>query len=316
LAAATLVMRVASVEPLAEGIAAFELRAAGGGVLPPFTAGAHVDLHLPNRMIRSYSLVNPQEERDRYVIAVKREDAGRGGSRLVHEALRPGVAIEIAGPRNNFPLAEDAPHSLFIAGGIGITPILCMVRRLRALGRSWALIYCARTRRQAAFADSLERFGPQVRFNFDQAPGGRMLDIAATVASAGPDTHLYCCGPLGMLAAFERATAERAPSQVHVEYFSPKAPPAAEGGFEVVLARAGASFRVPRGKTILDTLIEHGVDAPYSCLEGVCGTCETRVLEGVPDHRDLVLSKEERAAGRTMMICCSGSRTGRLVLDL
>lgn len=313
---ATLAVRVAAVEPLAEGIRAFELRADRGGALPPFTAGAHVDLVLPNGMIRSYSLVNSQDERDRYVIAVKREADGRGGSRLVHEILRPGTALEIVGPRNNFPLAEDAAHSLFIAGGIGITPILCMVRRLAALGRSWSLVYCARTRRHAAFADELARYGAAVRFNFDDEPGGSVLDIAATVAAAAPETHLYCCGPVGMLKAFERATAGRPVERVHVEYFSAKAPPASQGGFIVVLARSGKSLRVPRGKTILDTLIAAGVDAPYSCLEGVCGTCETRVVEGEPDHRDLVLNSAERAASRTMMICCSGSRTERLVLDL
>lgn len=311
-----LTVTVAAVEPLAEGIAAFELRPPGGGPLPPFAAGAHVDLRLPNGMIRSYSLVNPQDERDRYVIAVNREASGRGGSKLVHEHLRPGTSIEIAGPRNNFPLAEDAPRSLFIAGGIGITPIVCMIRRLHSLGRPWALVYCARTRAHAAFADALARYGDAVRFNFDQEPGGRMLDVGAVVAAAAPETHLYCCGPLGMLDAFERATAARSPDRVHVEYFSAKAPPAAEGGFTVELARSGASFRVERGKTILDTLIANGIDAPYSCLEGVCGTCETRVIEGTPDHRDLVLSKDERAANRTMMICCSGSRSGKLVLDL
>jgi ferredoxin-NADP reductase len=309
-------MCVESAAPLAEGIVTCDLRPVGGGDLPAFAAGAHIDLYLPSRLVRSYSLVNPQEERHRYVIAVNRDAASRGGSVWVHDTLRTGASLSISAPRNNFPLAEDAPHSLLIAGGIGITPLWCMIQRLRALGRSWEIIYCARTRRHAAFREDLERLGEAARFNFDGEPGGAKLDISAAVAAAAPGTHFYCCGPVPMLEAFERATATLPAVQVHVEYFSAKAPPAADGGYTVVLARSRLSFEVAKGKTIIDTLIEKGFDAPYSCLEGVCGTCETRVIEGTPDHRDLVLSKDERAANRTMMICCSGSRTAKLVLDL
>ncbi|MBC7803797.1 MAG: oxidoreductase [Candidatus Parcubacteria bacterium] len=309
-------VRVERAAALAEGILSCELRPPAGGSLPAFAAGAHVDLYLPKGMVRSYSLVNPQQERHRYVIAVNRDAASRGGSAWLHGTLREGSLLSVGAPRNNFPLAEDAAHSLFIAGGIGITPLWCMIQRLQDLGRSWNLVYCARTPRHAAFLAELERFGPAVRFNFDAEPGGAMLDLAQVVAAAAPETHLYCCGPVPMLEAFERAAAAREPSRVHVEYFSAKAPRALDGGYTVVLARSRLSFNVARGKTIIDTLIEQGFDAPYSCLEGVCGTCETRVLEGTPDHRDLVLSKDERAANRTMMICCSGSRTEKLVLDL
>ncbi len=309
-------VRVEHAAPLAEGILSCDLRPVAGGELPAFTAGAHIDLYLPERRVRSYSLVNPQEERHRYVIAVNRDAASRGGSAWVHDNVRAGGRLAIGAPRNNFPLAEDAAHSLFIAGGIGITPLWCMAQRLQALGRSWELVYCARTRGHAAFREELAGLGDRVRFNFDGEPGGAQLDLAGVVAAAAPRTHLYCCGPVPMLDAFERATAALPPEQVHVEYFSAKAPRAVDGGYTVVLARSGHSFEVARGKTIIDTLIENGFDAPYSCLEGVCGTCETRVLEGTPDHRDLVLSKDERAANRTMMICCSGSRTAKLVLDL
>jgi vanillate O-demethylase ferredoxin subunit len=309
-------VRVGAVEPLARGITAFELRPAAGGELPPFAAGAHIDLYLPQGMVRSYSLVNAQEERHRYVIAVNRDAASRGGSTWVHDSLRPGSLLSIATPRNNFPLAEDARHSVFIAGGIGVTPLWCMIQRLQVLRRSWELVYCARTRERAAFHDRLRALGAAVRFNFDEEPGGTLLDLASVVAAAPPDVHLYCCGPVPMLDAFERATAGRPPANVHVEYFSAKDLPAKEGGYTLVLARSGRSFEVRHGKTIIDTLIENGFDAPYSCLEGVCGTCETRVIEGAPDHRDLVLSRNERAANRTMMICCSGSKTPRLVLDL
>jgi vanillate O-demethylase ferredoxin subunit len=188
-----------------------------------------------------------------------------------------------------------------------------MIARLSALGRPWELVYCARTRAAAAFADTLQG---NVRFNFDQEHGGCLPDIAALVAAAPPEAHLYCCGPLPMLAAFESATAHVPRERVHVEYFTAREPAAVEGGFNVVLAKSGREFIVPPGKTILDTLLEAGLDIPFSCMEGVCGTCETKVLEGIPDHRDLILTEEERAAGKTMMICCSGAKTEKLVLDL
>jgi vanillate O-demethylase ferredoxin subunit len=309
-------VRVESATPVAEGIVAYDLRPAAGAELPAFAAGAHIDLYLPNGLVRSYSLVNPQGEHHRYLIAVNRDAASRGGSKWLHEHLRAGVRLAINPPRNNFPLAEDAPHSLLIAGGIGITPLWCMIQRLEALGRPWELVYCARTRQRAAFRELLERHGARVRFIFDGEPGGSVLDVAEEVARAAAQTHLSCCGPLPMLEAFERATAPLPPERVHVEYFSAKAPRATAGGFTVELRRSGLRLRIPSGKTILDTLIENGFDAPYSCLEGVCGTCETRVIEGTPDHRDLVLSRNERAANRTMMICCSGSMTDTLVLDL
>ena len=315
MAAGALRVRVAAAEPAAASVRRIELRAEDGGALPSFTAGAHIDLQLPG-MIRSYSLVNAQDERDRYVIAVNLDPRSRGGSRFLHEELREGAVLDIRGPRNNFPLEESAGTSLLIAGGIGITPLWCMIQRLEALGRDWRLVYCARTRRHAAFVTELESFGPRVRFHFDGEPGGTQLDLAALVDSAAPGTHLYCCGPVSMLQAFEKATAGRPAPEVHVEYFSAAQPRAVEGGYTVVLQRSGLQFEVPPGKTIMDTLIAHGFEAPYSCLEGVCGTCETRVIEGLPDHRDLVLSKNEREANRTIMICCSGSRTARLVLDL
>ncbi len=298
----------------APDIHTYDLRAPEGGELPPFTAGAHIDLTLPNGLIRSYSLTNPQSERHRYVIGVQKDRATRGGSKWVHENLRPGMVLSVNGPRNNFALNESAEKTLFIAGGIGVTPMVSMTQRLTQLGRDWELIYCARKKATTAFLEALK--GGNVRYNFDEEPGGRMLDIAAAVNAAPPNAHLYCCGPLPMLAAFEAATAQLPRERVHVEYFSAKEPPSVEGGFKVVLAKSGREFTVPPGKTILDTLLDAGLDIPYSCMEGVCGTCETRVLEGVPDHRDLILTEEEHAAGKTMMICCSGAKTEKLVLDL
>ena len=311
----TLSLRIVSATWEAPNIVSYELRPPEGGELPPFAAGAHIDLSLPNGLVRSYSLVNSQSERHRYVIAVQKDRASRGGSKWVHENFRVGELLTANGPRNNFALEEAAEKSVFIAGGIGITPILSMTERLSALGRDWELVYCARKRAGTAFLESLQR-KPQVRFNFDEEPGGKMLDIAAVVKAAPANAHLYCCGPLPMLEAFEQATRDLPRERVHVEYFTAKAPPAVEGGFTVVLARKGLTIAVAPGKTILDTLRDHGVDVPYSCTEGVCGTCETRVLEGVPDHRDLILTEAERASNKTMLICCSGSKSEKLVLDL
>lgn len=312
----TLRLRVRSATWEAPNIVSYELRPLEGGELPAFTAGAHIDLTLPNGLIRSYSLVNAQAERHRYVIAVQKDRASRGGSKWVHENFRPGDILTVNGPRNNFALNEAAAKSIFIAGGIGITPIISMTERLSALKRDWELVYCARKRGDTAFAQELEKLGARVRFNFDEEPGGKMLDIAAVVRAAPADAHLYCCGPLPMLNAFEAATAALPRERVHVEYFTAKEPPAVGGGFKVVLAKSGKEFNVPPGKTILDTLLDAGLDIPYSCMEGVCGTCETKVLEGTPDHRDLILTEDEHAAGKSMMICCSGSKSETLVLDL
>lgn len=298
----------------AEGIVRIALASAAGAALPAFTAGAHIDLHLPNGLVRSYSLL--EADRDMYAIAVACDRASRGGSSWIHEHLQPGVRIGSSAPRNNFPLAEAAERSLFIAGGIGITPIMSMLARLEALRRDWRLVYCARSRRAAAFADDLARYGDRVRLHLDDEAGGGFADIGALVTRAQPQTHFYCCGPLPMLAAFEAATQALDPAQVHVEYFSARAPRSTAGGYTVVLARSGRELEVRAGHTIIDTMMMAGIDTPYSCLEGVCGTCETRVLEGEPDHRDLVLSRAERDSNRTMIICCSGSKSARLVLDL
>ncbi|MGY3607396.1 PDR/VanB family oxidoreductase [Bradyrhizobium sp. Lot11] len=254
------------------------------------------------------------------MVAINRDAEGRGGSRLIHDTVRVGDIMTISHPRNNFVLEEDAAHSVLIAGGIGITPLLSMIRRLEMLGRSWELFYAARTRFAAAFLDELHALRPDVQENlhvtFDHAPLGRKLDLAAIVEGAPAEAHLYCCGPLSMLGAFEAATTARPAAHVHVEYFKAREKPAAESGFEVRLARSGRTITVEPGKTILNALLDAGMTANYACAEGVCGTCETRVIEGIPDHRDQFLSAEERAANKTMMICCSGSKSATLVLDL
>jgi vanillate O-demethylase ferredoxin subunit len=313
-------VRVKRISYEAQNINSYELVAPSGGDLPAFAAGGHIDLHLPNGMIRSYSLVNDQRERHRYVIAVNKDATSRGGSSFVHAEIRVGDIITISHPRNNFALHEEAEHSVLIAGGIGITPLLSMLRRLEQLGRSWKLFYAARTRLAAAFLDELNRLRrnahSNLHFDFDDERSGRMFDVAAIVREAPAYAHFYCCGPVPMLEAFEAATADRPADHVHVEYFHAKEAPAVEGGFEVKLARSGRTIAVEAGKTILDALLDAGIAVNYACTEGVCGTCETRVLEGVPDHRDQFLSKQEQAANQTIMICCSGAKSGTLVLDL
>jgi tetrachlorobenzoquinone reductase len=313
-------LRVRAMTWEAESVLGVELvPLAPNTLLPSFDAGAHVDLHLPGDVQRSYSLLNAPGERQRYCIAVNKDAASRGGSRWVHESLRPGAVLTVSAPRNNFALAESAPHSVFIAGGIGVTPILSMIRRLKALGRPWKLHYAARTRAHAAFADTLRELAEgsgELEFCFDQEPGGRMLDLAAIVRSLPEGAHVYCCGPTGMLGAFESAVAGLPPERVHVEYFAAKEAAATAGGFRVTLQRSGRAIDVHPGQTILDSLIAAGVEPPWSCREGVCGTCETRVLAGIPDHRDLVLSAADHAANDRMMVCCSGAKSATLVLDL
>jgi vanillate O-demethylase ferredoxin subunit len=313
---------VKSVSYKADGIHAWELRAVDGSPLPPFTAGAHIDLHLANGMVRSYSLCNSQEERHRYVVAINRDAASRGGSAFIHDTLKAGDRVKISPPANNFELVETAPHVVFIAGGIGITPIFSMVLRLEALSRSWELHFSTRLKSMCAFKEELEAIEAKkpsrVFFNYDHEPGGKMTDLVAVIGGIRKDAHLYCCGPNPMLQAFEEAAkqAQFGPGQIHLEYFSAKEAPALEGGFTVELARTGKTLQVPPGKSILKTLLDNGVEVPFSCTQGVCGSCETAVLSGEPDHRDLILTEAERAANQTMMICCSGSKSARLVLDI
>lgn len=298
----------------AAGTNLFEFTPMDGQPLPAFSAGAHVDLHLPGGLLRQYSLCNPQGERHRYVMGVKRDANGHGGSRFVHDELRVGAVVQLGAPRNNFKLCEDAPHTVLVAGGIGITPIVCMRARLREMGRSWELHYSVRKREEAAFLDVLQ--GDGVHLHVDAEHGGVPLPIASIVAGAPAGSHLYCCGPGAMLDAFEAAAAGRPADHVHVERFAPSMDAAVTGGFTVKLARTGGSVYVNPGQSILDALRGKGIAIQASCEQGICGTCETRVLSGVPDHRDCLLSGEEKRANKVMMVCCSGSKADLLVLDI
>ena len=310
-------VRIHSITYAADGVLLFDLRSPDNAPLPEFTPGAHIDLHTRDGLMRSYSLMSDASDRHHYILGIKREVASRGGSAWMHEGVRPGAVLEVSGPRNHFALVEGAPYSVFIAGGIGITPLWSMVQRLRALGRPWELHYRARSRAAAPLLQGLAAFSEQgrVHVSFSDESSGR-LDIARVVRDTPAQSHFYCCGPVSMIEAFQTACAGIDLDRVHYEYFAPKEAPATGGGFTVRLARSGREIPVAVGQTILESLKACGLDVPSSCQQGVCGACETKVLSGTPDHRDLVLSDAEKEAGQTMMICCSGSLSQMIELDL
>lgn len=299
----------------AEGINSYILQPLEGEKLPAFDAGAHIDLQLAPGLARSYSLVNDPASCEVYEIAVHHAIDGRGASRHIHETWKVGEVFEIAAPKNNFPLEEGAAHTVLIAGGIGITPMLPMIARLEALGRSWELHYVAASPARAAYVDRLQQYD-QVSISYDGIPGGTRLDLKSICDAAPADAHFYCCGPGGMLDAFVTTNSERPKANVHTEYFSADTVIATDGGYAVILAKSGKTIKVDEGETMLDALLAADVNISFACAEGVCGTCQVPVLEGIPDHRDQFLTDEEKAANTTIMVCCSGSKTARLVLDL
>lgn len=303
----------------AQDIISIELRPAAGSTLPPFTPGAHIDLHLPGGLVRSYSLCNQAGSTDRYVIGVLRDKASRGGSRAVHDQLRIAMPLTISAPRNHFPLDEGAAHSVLIAGGIGITPLLCMARQLAKLGRSYEVLYFARNRAAAAFAEELKSLGAKVHWHFDDEAGGPP-DLRALLSQRQTEgTHFYACGPTAMLDAFEAHCKDLGIVHMHLERFSAKPVQAATDArtqYTVELRKSGLTFEVTEKTTLHDRLIELDVEVPWSCEEGICGACETRVLEGVVDHRDMVLTPAEQSAHKVMMVCVSGCKSERLVLEL
>jgi ferredoxin-NADP reductase len=304
----------------AQDIISVELRPMPGETLPTFQAGAHIDLHLPSGLVRSYSLANDSGERHRYLLGILKDKASRGGSRAVHEQLRVGMSLPIGTPRNNFPLHEDADHSVLIAGGIGITPILSMAQRLQALGRSFEVVYLARSRAAAAFSETLHALACPVHWHFDNEAGGPPnLKVLLAQRSPKGNSHYYACGPAVMLDAFESACTELAYANAHIERFAAVEVKAAEDArqkFSVELRKSQKTFEVNADTSLHKQLLALKVNVPFSCEEGICGSCETRVLEGTPDHRDMVLSASEQASNQVMMVCVSGCKTERLVLDL
>lgn len=300
----------------AQQIVSFELRAADGGELPAFTAGSHVDVQLGPELRRSYSLLNAPSEQHRYVLAVHLDAQGRGGSQAMHD-LRVGQRLTISPPKNHFELVEDAPHTALIAGGIGITPLWSMAQRLEALGRSWQLFYTARTPASAALTQEVAALAPQrVSIHYSQAANGGRLDVAQIVRAQPAGTHFYCCGPAGLLEQFDSATSHLPPQVVHTERFSNTLDLSQIGGFRLELARSGKTLSVAPGTTILDALLNAQIDISHSCREGICGSCEVKVLAGIVDHQDLVLSPQEQQGHTRLMACCSGSLSESLTLDL
>lgn len=318
---ATLQVRVRATTYEAKNILGFEVVPLDPKTaLPAFNAGSHIELHLPGGLRRSYSLLNDPIENHRYCIGVNLDAHSRGGSRFMHEQLRTGAVITIGLPRNLFEMDESAPFNVFIAGGIGITPMLSMIARTQALATPWRLHYAARTREHAGFLDVLAAYqgqpGADVQLNFDQEPGGRMLDLNAVIAALPDGAHVYACGPTPLLQAYEKATARLPPERVHREYFAAKEAAATDGSYIVTLARSQRSLQIKPGQSLLDGLIAIGVEPTFSCQQGICGTCEVKVLEGTPDHRDMVLTEAEKAGNDRMMVCCSGAKSAGLVLDL
>ncbi|RJF95914.1 PDR/VanB family oxidoreductase [Noviherbaspirillum saxi] len=304
----------------AEGIASFELMPVAGE-LPSFSAGAHIDVHTGNGHIRQYSLCNDPAERHRYLIAVLHEPESRGGSRTMHERINQGDTLTISEPRNHFALAQ-ANRTLLFAGGIGITPILCMAEQLQHGNAHFELHYCTRSPERTAFIDRIVAcaFADKVHFHFDSGSPDQKLDYQAVLGRPDKDTHLYICGPAGFI-THVTATAKSfgwSDRQLHVEYFGVAAPVVKQSDeiFEVRLASSGAVYLIPPDETVISALAKHGIDIPSSCEQGICGTCITRVIDGVPDHRDLFLTEEERAGNDQFTPCCSRAKTRTLVLDL
>ncbi|MCB1970157.1 MAG: 2Fe-2S iron-sulfur cluster binding domain-containing protein [Geminicoccaceae bacterium] len=303
--------------PVAGDVMAFRLSPLDG-MLPSFQPGAHIDVHLPNGLIRQYSLTNGPDDTTAFVIGVKREPDGKGGSAALHDHVREGDVLAVGEPRNNFPLRRDQLHTRLIAGGIGVTPLLAMARTLDLSGVSFRMHVLARTKGALPFAGELERFGDRVQFHLGLDPEQSSAAFRAILAGQGEKEAVYVCGPPAMLDAVRRIAAESGwdDDQVHFEYFANEHDLDKSSGFAVDLARSALTLDVPPGRSIVEVLRDNGIDLPTSCEKGACGTCRVEVIEGEIDHQDVYLTEAEKADGRCMMACVSRARGDRLVLDL
>ncbi|MBM7365693.1 PDR/VanB family oxidoreductase [Gordonia hydrophobica] len=302
----------------ADGVIAVRLEEQNGATLPTWQPGAHIDIHLGKGIVRQYSLCGDPADRTSYRIAVLRDPSTRGGSKYVHETLRPGHLVAVSLPRNNFELLEAAEY-VFVAGGIGITPMLPMILAAENAGAQWELHYGGRSRDTMAFLPDLAAYGERVRVVSEDAEG--VIDLKALLGAPRPDTLVYTCGPEGLLSAVEGTCCDWDSDAVRLERFKPKAraeneAEPADSPISVRCERSSVTVEVGPDIPIIDALENAGVDVPNSCREGMCGSCETRVLCGTPDHRDYVLSSAEQESGETMMICVSRATTAQLVLDL
>ncbi|OMC38770.1 ferredoxin [Mycobacterium sp. GA-1841] len=299
----------------AEGVVSVLLQPCSDELLPAWEPGAHIDLVLPTGIQRQYSLCGPVGERSYYRIGVRRERTSRGGSEYVHAFLRPGQQLRVAGVRNTFRL-QRADSYVFVAGGIGITAILPMIRQAESWGLDWKLLYGGHTAASMPFLDDVRKFGPRVSF-YPSDAGGR-IPLGEYFADVQPGVKIYACGPAALLSALQDSVAHWPADSLHLERFKPRERARSTGDkpVEVVCAASGATVNVEAGQSILAALDGAGINVPSSCRSGVCGSCETAVVDGEPDHRDDILSASERAANDRMYICVSRAKTPRLVLDV
>jgi vanillate O-demethylase ferredoxin subunit len=293
----------------------------GSAPLPGFSAGSHVDVHLPGGLTRQYSLCNDPKENHRYLIGVLRDPASRGGSQVVHELVREGDVLQISTPKNHFPLTHDAKKSLLLGGGIGITPILCMAERLAVMGADFEMHYCTRAPERTAFCQRIASsvFANQVQFHFDNGDAVQKLNLATLLSAPKVGCHLYVCGPKGFMDAVLKTARDIGwpEGQLHYEFFAAEVLKSeADASFDVKLASSGRIIPVAKDQTVTQALSAAGVEIQTACEQGVCGTCLTRVLEGVPDHKDQYLTPEEQAANDQFLPCCSRAKTACLVLDI
>jgi ferredoxin-NADP reductase len=312
-------LRVSKVRREAQDIASFELVDPLGLELPRFTAGAHLDVRIQENIRRQYSLCNDPQERHRYVIAVLNEPAGRGGSRSMHETITVGSVLLVSPPRNHFPLAgREARFHLLLAGGIGVTPMLAMIAELERRASAWQMHYCTRSPSRTAFLDRLQPLiaAGKVELHHDDGDPARGLDIKRTLQTFEVGTHVYFCGPPGFMSAAKASVGAWPPFNVHCEYFTAAEdrPDALNAPFQIKIKKSGQVLDVPADRSIVAVLRENGFEVETDCEDGYCGTCITRYLEGEPEHRDTVLSEDERK--RYAMICCARARSSMLVLDL
>ncbi|RJG04001.1 PDR/VanB family oxidoreductase [Noviherbaspirillum sedimenti] len=312
-------VKVARMSLEATEIMGIELASLDGGSLPPFTAGSHIDVHLGEGLIRQYSLCNAPHETHRYVLGVLLAPASRGGSTAVHTKLREGDVLEISAPRNQFPLVTAA-HSLLVAGGIGITPLLSMAEHLSKTRASFRMHYCARSPDRVAYRSRIacSSFAEKVHFHYDTGEDHQRMDLGEIFQANHVETHLYVCGPVGFIdyvidTALKAEWDERC---IHSELFQAAKLDKDDDAFEVEIASTRRIIPVAPGQSIADALLKCGIDVPMSCEQGICGTCLTKVISGIPDHRDTFLTDQERSANNQMTLCCSRSKSNRLTLAL
>jgi vanillate O-demethylase ferredoxin subunit len=314
-------VRVARKAIEAADICTFELVHAQGEALPAFSAGSHIDVHIKHGLTRQYSLCNDPSESHRYLIGVLRDPGSRGGSAAMHDEISEGDELRISSPKNHFPLAHGATRSLLLAGGIGVTPILCMAERLAITAAPFEMHYCTRSPERTAFHDRIKAspFAAQVQFHFDDGPAAQRLQMQSLLSAPQPGVHLYVCGPKGFMDAVLRTARECGwpETQLHYEFFAAEIVKSADdASFDVKVASSGRVVRVAAEQTVVQALAAAGIDVPTSCEQGVCGTCLTRVLEGEPQHKDMYLTPEEQQANDQFTPCCSRSKSAMLVLDL